>query len=118
MIALRGMIVEDEPLSGAAVESRVEDLGGQVFGPFMNLRDGLVAAESGEQVDCALLDCSLAREMSWPIADILATRGVPFAFTSGKGAKDIEPRFAGRPVFTKPVDDSTLKTFILQHKRS
>ena len=56
--------------------------------------------------------------MSWPIADILATRGVPFAFTSGKGAKDIEPRFAGRPVFTKPVDDSTLKTFILQHKRS
>ncbi len=117
MTSFRVMIVEDEPLIGAAMEMLVEDLGGRVFGPFMNLREGLVAAESGEQVDCALLDCNLAREMSWPIADILVSRGVPFAFTSGKGVKDIEPRFAGRPVFTKPVDDSTLKTFILQHKR-
>jgi CheY-like chemotaxis protein len=115
MASLRVMIVEDEPLIGAAMEMLVEDLGGSVFGPFMNLRDGLAAAESGEVVNCALLDCNLAREMSWPIADALAARGVPFAFTSGKGAKDIEPRFAGRPVFTKPVDDSKLKTFILQH---
>ena len=48
MSSLRVMIVEDEPLIGAAMEMLVEDLGGQVFGPFMNLRDGLVAAESGE----------------------------------------------------------------------
>ncbi len=113
--SVRVMIVEDEPLIGAAMEMLVEDLGGQVLGPYMSLREGLAAAETEENVDCALLDCNLAREMSWPIADILAAKGVPFAFTSGKGAKDIEPRFAGRPVFTKPVDDSKLAKFILEH---
>ena len=115
MPSVRVMIVEDEPLIGAAMEMLVEDLGGQVLGPYMSLRDGLAAAEAAEDVDCALLDCNLSREMSWPIADILAEKGVPFAFTSGKGAKDIEPRFAGRPVFTKPVDDSKLTQFILEH---
>lgn len=116
MTSLRVLIVEDEPLIGAAMEMLVEELGGSVAGPFMNLRDGLAAATSGERIDCALLDCNLGRDMSWPIADALAERRVPFAFTSGKGAKDIEPRFAGRPVFTKPVDDAKLKTFIQQHQ--
>jgi hypothetical protein len=113
MTSLRVMIAENEPLIGAAMEMLVEDLGGQTLGPFMNLRDGLTAAESGEAIDCALLDCNLARETSWPIAEVLAARGVPFAFTSGKGLKDIESRFAGRPVFSKPVDDSKVKTFLL-----
>ncbi|MEQ1608406.1 MAG: response regulator [Hyphomonadaceae bacterium] len=117
MTSLRVMIVEDVSLIGAAMEMLVEDLGGQTLGPFMNLRDGLAAAESGEPIDCALLDCNLARETSWPIADVLVSRGVPFAFTSGKGLKDIEPRFAGRPVFSKPVDDSKVKNFLLQYVR-
>ncbi|RYZ10763.1 MAG: response regulator [Alphaproteobacteria bacterium] len=115
MPSVRVMIVEDEPLIGAAMEMLVEDLGGQPLGPYMSLREGLAAAETETNIDCALLDCNLSREMSWPIADILAEKGVPFAFTSGKGAKDIEPRFAGRPVFTKPVDDSKLTQFILEH---
>lgn len=118
MTSVRVMIVEDEPLIGAAMEMLVEDLGGQVLGPYMNLREGLAAAETEQNVDCALLDCNLAREMSWPIADILVQKGVPFAFTSGKGAKDIEPRFAGRPVFTKPVDDSKLAKFIMEHAKA
>lgn len=117
MVSLRVMIVEDEPLIGAAMEMFVQDLGGEVLGPYMNLRDGLAAAESAGQVDCALLDCNLGRDVSWPIADRLAQRNVPFAFTSGKGLKDIEPRFTGRPVFIKPVDESKLKVFILQHAR-
>jgi DNA-binding response OmpR family regulator len=115
MASLRVMIVEDEPLIGAAMEMLVEEIGGTVLGPFLNLRDGLAAAAAGEHADCALLDCNLGKDMSWPIADALAERGVPFAFTSGKGAKDIEPRFFSRPIFTKPVDESKLKKFIEQH---
>lgn len=117
MVSLRVMIVEDEPLIGAAMEMLVQELGGEALGPFMNLRDGLAAAESLDQIDCALLDCNLGRDVSWPIADKLAERNIPFAFTSGKGLKDIEQRFQQRPVFIKPVDDNKLKTFILQHVR-
>ncbi|MFT3725595.1 MAG: hypothetical protein QM773_18655 [Hyphomonadaceae bacterium] len=118
MTLLTVMIVEDEPLIGAAMEMLVEDLGGSVVGPFMNVGDSLAGLERAGQVDCALLDCNLGRETSWPIADALAARGVPFAFTSGKGIQDIEPRFRDRPVFAKPVDESKLKRFLQGHARS
>lgn len=114
MTSFTVMIVEDEPLIGAAMEMLVEDLGGATHGPFMTLKDGLAGLDSGQAFDCALLDCNLGREASWPIADILAQRGIPFAFTSGKGLRDIEPRFHDRPIFIKPVDESKVKAFLLQ----
>jgi hypothetical protein len=106
------MIVEDEPLIGVAMQMLVEDLGGVVSGPHMTLADGLGAAAVGGLVHCALLDCNLGRDASWPIAEVLAARGVPFAFTSGKSANDIDPRFADRPVFPKPVDETRLKNWL------
>lgn len=106
------MIVEDEPLIAAAMQMLVEDIGGVVSGPHMTLADGLAAAGNGKPLDCALLDCNLGREASWPIAQKLAERGVPFAFTSGKGPSDIDPRFSDRPIFAKPVDESRLKNFL------
>lgn len=109
---LHVLIVEDEPLIGAAMQMLVEDIGGVVSGPHVTLADGLAAVSNGMQIDCALLDCNLGRERSWPIAETLAARGVPFAFTSGKGVGEIDPRFADRPVFSKPVDESRLKIFL------
>lgn len=106
------MIVEDEPLIGVAMQMLVEDLGGVVSGPHMTLADGLGAAASGGLLHCALLDCNLGRETSWPIAETLAARGVPFAFTSGKGRGEIDARFADRPVFQKPVDETRLKSWL------
>ena len=67
------------------------------------------------ELDGAILDVYLAGRNSYAVAETLRQRGVPFAFTSGKGAKDIEPRFFSRPIFTKPVDESKLKKFIEQH---
>jgi DNA-binding response OmpR family regulator len=109
---LHVMIVEDEPLIGAAMQMLVEDIGGTVSGPHITLADGLAAVGTGSRVDYALLDCNLGRETSWPIAEALAARGIPFAFTSGKGIGDIDPRFADRPVFAKPVDENKLKSFL------
>lgn len=117
MTTLNVFIVEDEPLIGAAMEMLVEDLGGSVIGPFLSLADGLAGLERAGQIDCALLDCNLGRETSWPIADALAARGVPFAFTSGKGIQDLEPRFRDRPVFAKPVDETKLTRFLKGNAR-
>lgn len=108
----RVMIVEDEPLIGAALQMLVEDMGGTVSGPHVTLADGLAALADGEQIDCALLDCNLGRDMSWPIAETLAARAIPFAFTSGNGVNDIDQRFADRLVFSKPVDEGVLKRFL------
>ncbi len=106
------MIVEDEPVISAAMEMLVEDLGGTVTGPFMTLADGLAAASNDGPLHCALLDCNLGREASWPIAETLAARGVPFAFTSGKSHDEIDARFSDRPVFPKPVNETRLKSWL------
>ena len=39
----------------------------------------------------------------WPIAEVLAARAIPFAFTTGFASSIVMPdRFAGYPVLTKP----------------
>ena len=106
------LIVEDEPLIGAAMQMLAEDIGATVSGPHVTLAEGLAAVGNDSRIDCALLDCNLGRETSWQIAEELAARAVPFAFTSGKGVGDIDPRFAGRPVFSKPVDEAKVKAFL------
>lgn len=90
----------------------VEDMGFEVEGPHAALSAALKAVEGGAQVDCALLDVSLRGETSWPVADALAARGVPFALTSGRNASDVEPRFRSRPVFVKPVEERSVQKFL------
>lgn len=117
MPTLNVMIVEDEPLIAMMMEALVEDVGGSTLGPFANLPSAVAAVDGRAQIDVALLDCNLGRDASWPVADALAARGIPFAFTSGKGPKDIIERFSDRPVFAKPVDEEKLKRFLQQHIR-
>jgi CheY-like chemotaxis protein len=117
MPSLNVLIVEDEPLIAMMMEALVEDVGGVSHGPYANLPAALAAVESIGAIDVALLDCNLGRERTWPVADALAARGIPFAFTSGQGAKEIVDRFADRPVFAKPVDEERLKRFLRQYFR-
>jgi CheY-like chemotaxis protein len=115
MASLRVMIVEDEPIIAMAMQMLVEDEeGGVVLGPHAAVAPALAAVAALDRIDVALLDCNLGKEASWPVADALAARGVPFAFTSGQGMKDIPERFAGRPAFAKPVEDEQLRGFLRQ----
>ncbi len=115
MASLNVLIVEDEPLIAMAMQMLVEDEGGTAIGPYSEVGAAVSAARDGARIDCALLDCNLGREACWPVADALAARGVPFAFTSGQAGKDILERFAGRPIFVKPVDDEKVKRFLREH---
>jgi CheY-like chemotaxis protein len=117
MTSFRVMIVEDEPLIAMAMQMLVEDEGGEPLGPHATVAPALAMVQDGHAIDVALLDCNLGKDPSWPVADALAARGIPFAFTSGQGLKDIAERFAGRPVFTKPVDEEKLKRFLRQFVR-
>jgi CheY-like chemotaxis protein len=117
MPLLNVMIVEDEPLIGIMMEALVSDIGGETLGPYATVASAVAAAETLDQIDVALLDCNLGKEVSWPVADALAARSVPFAFSSGQGIKEIAGRFAGRPVFAKPVDEEKLRRFLRQFSR-
>jgi hypothetical protein len=109
---LNVLILEDEPLIAMSMEAMIEDMGWGVVGPFATVNDAVASIVAGTVIHCGLLDCNLGGSPSWPVADALAERNIPFAFTSGQSMRDIDPRFAGRPSFTKPIDEARVKRFL------
>lgn len=106
------LIVEDEPLIALAMQMLVEDEGWSVLGPFATPAAARSALASGASFDVALLDCWLGNQSCWDIAETLEARSIPFAFASGRGKEEIDPRFAKRPVFEKPVDEEQVRRFL------
>jgi PAS domain S-box-containing protein len=104
----RVMIVEDEALVAMVVSESLAALGCSVVGPFSRCADALAAMDLGD-VDAAILDVNLGGEMIYPLAEVLATRGVPFIFVTGYGAESIDRRFTHIPVIQKPVERHMLQ---------
>lgn len=95
------LVVEDEFMIAMAVEAVVTDAGGVVVEMAATLEQALALAATAE-FDAALLDINLNGENSFPVADILGKRGIPFAFVTGYGRKIVPDSFAEAPILTKP----------------
>ena len=97
----RVLIVEDELAIAMLLESALEDEDCVIVGPYGGVRDALAAARS-ETLDLAVLDINLAGEMVFPVAEVLAERGVPFLILSGYGATALPANRRHWPVCGKP----------------
>ena len=101
---LRILVVEDAFLLADELSDILAAIGCVVVGPSARLKDALDAA-TGERLDGALLDVNLSGETSFPIAKVLAGRGVPFVFLSGYDVQDSFPvEFQTTPCLPKPVE--------------
>ncbi len=89
------------------VEDMLVDMGFDVVGPAYRLSDGLQLAEH-ETIDLAVLDVNLNGARSFPIAAVLASRGIPFVFATGYGTVGVEADFPGVPVVSKPFTSDRL----------
>jgi CheY-like chemotaxis protein len=104
---LRLLVVEDEALVAMLLEDALQALGCAVVGPAGNVARALALLEK-EDVDLALLDVNLGGKRSYPVAEALAARGIPFVFVTGYGASGVDRRFAAAPVLQKPFDGCQL----------
>jgi CheY-like chemotaxis protein len=100
-VSLRILVVEDEMTIALLIEDMLADLGHEVVGLEMRLGPALEAAAALE-ADFALLDVNLDGRMSFPVAERLEARDIPFAFVTGYGAAGVSPAFRDRPVLSKP----------------
>jgi len=55
-------------------------------------------------LDLTFLDVNLAGELSYPAAEILRARGVPFMFVTGYGAIGLPDSLRDIPVLAKPFE--------------
>jgi CheY-like chemotaxis protein len=105
---LRILVVEDDYLIAAELASSLEDSGAQVIGPARSVKDAMTLLQNEMHIDCAVLDIHLGYERVYPMADELASRGVPFVFTTGYDRLAIPQRYIQVPRCEKPVDVSKL----------
>ncbi|WFU82093.1 response regulator [Bradyrhizobium sp. CIAT3101] len=101
MTARRILIVEDEMMIAMMIEDFLADLGWDVVGVASTLDRALAMARDAA-IDAALLDVNLNGQDTYPAADILSERQIPFVFATGYGAQGIADRFRHVPALTKP----------------
>ena len=89
------------------LEDMLAELGCAVVGPTANVNQALVMIETNV-IDVAVLDVNLNGEMSYPIADALAARGVPFVFVTGYDKDRMLDGYRTFPVLQKPFHRSEL----------
>lgn len=97
----RVLLVEDEMMVAMGMEMALSDAGYEVVGPVGNFDDAENAA-SREAIDVAVLDVNLRGRDVFPIADILTSRGIRFAFLTGYDRASLPPRFLSFPLLPKP----------------
>ncbi len=84
LAGIRVLVAEDELLVAMLIEDILSDNGCAVTGPFAKVADALAAAGEAN-IDVAVLDVNLRGEKIYPVAERLASRGIPFFLLTGYG---------------------------------
>ena len=104
----RVLVVEDEALVAMMIQECLAEFGYQVVGPISTAIEAAAKAKDG-QFEAAVLDINLGDGAVYPIADILAARGVPFVFVTGYEADSVDGRFREIPILQKPIEREMLR---------
>lgn len=99
--SLRVFVVEDEMMVALLAEAVLIDLGHLPVGPALRLEDAMAMARD-EDIDVAMLDVNLGEAKSFPIADLLRERGIPFFFATGYGIDGLTAPYRDELVVDKP----------------
>ena len=101
----RVLVVEDEIIVSWLLQDMLADLGCEVVGPAARVDQALAIIEA-EAIDAVLLDLNLNGQMSYPVADALVARGVPFVFSTGYAQNRLLNGYRTFPVLQKPFHGS------------
>jgi CheY-like chemotaxis protein len=101
LAGVRVLIVEDEPLVAIMLEEMLEELGANVAANAMRLEEALLLAADCD-FDAAVLDVNLSGARSYPVADKLRERGIPFVFATGYGSSALADSYEDDRLIHKP----------------
>lgn len=106
----RILLVEDDVLIGMMLADMFDVLDFPEPAQATTVEEAL-AIIAAESIAGALIDINLGEDKGWPIADALAHRGIPFAFTSG-GGDVIPPAHAHQILIAKPFRISEIEAVL------
>lgn len=103
----RVLVVEDEMMVLINIEDALADFGCTSVAVAATVDQALTLIRTRD-FDVALIDVNLGGQTSYPVADALATRGVPFVFSTGYSDPGLGGDHRHRPVLQKPYRDAQL----------
>ena len=103
----RVLLIEDETSVAGTLRGMLSALGYAIAGTTSRL-DEAIGILDREPIDAVVLDIDLHGQASYPIADELAARGIPFIFSTGYGAHSLPEGYEGFPLLKKPFRRSAL----------
>ena len=83
------------------IEDMLADLGCRSVSTAATVDQALTLMD-GRTFDVAMLDVNLNGQNSYPVADALAARGIPFMFSTGYSDRVTKAGYPERPVLQKP----------------
>jgi CheY-like chemotaxis protein len=108
---LKVLIIEDESIVAMMVEDFIVDLGHEVVGTAGRLEHAQKLA--GElPIDFAIVDVNLNGQHTYPVAETLKARGVPFVFATGYGVSGLKEEWRQNAVLQKPFQPEDLAAII------
>ncbi|MFG5380803.1 HWE histidine kinase domain-containing protein [Yoonia sp. R2-816] len=108
----RVLIVEDNIIIGLDAETLLQRIGVEETIIVPGVAEALEALTQAD-FDFVVLDINLGAETSFPVADKLLEKEVPFVFASGYGkVPDMAEKYADIPILTKPYDEAELRKAI------
>ncbi len=109
----RLLVVEDEYLIRMLLEDMLADLGYDVAAAVGTMAEACEQAATGD-FSAAILDVNLGGHEIFPVAEILAKRGLPFVFVTGYGERSLPELYRGHPALQKPFEADQLDTALVR----
>lgn len=102
------LLVEDEYFIADDMVRCFEASGAEIIGPAASVEEALALVAATARIDGAVLDLSLRGQMSFPVADALAPRGIPYVFATGYDKSMIPGPYGHVTRCEKPVEPVTI----------
>jgi CheY-like chemotaxis protein len=113
LVGRRVLVIEDESLLVMLLEDFLESIGCVVAGVASGFPAALEKAQA-LSFDVAILDVNLNGRQSFPIAEALVGRNLPFVFATGYGVAALPPALRDAPVLQKPFQQRQLEQALRQ----
>lgn len=95
------------------VRGDLERAGAIVVGPAPSVGKALRLIDGGAVIDAAVLDVNLGDENSFPVAEVLRARAVPFLFATGYDSADIPDEWRWAMIVTKPLRIAVVEKLLM-----
>ena len=109
----RVLIVEDEMIVAWLLTDMLEEIGCTIVGPARTVAQAIKLIES-EALDAATLDVNLNGEFSYPVADALWARSIPFLFSTGYDRSRLREGYQALPMLQKPYHHLELEKALIE----